>query len=79
MLLCLIINALILGEVLNLVIIIYKDDTYYQEKLDTTNSLMTSHDFDPKLENEIRIFMNKTQNTGEKKKELEDFFEIISP
>ena len=43
MIVSLVINSLILGEVLNLVIIIYKRETNYQEKLDSTNSLMVSH------------------------------------
>ena len=56
----LLINVLILGDILNLVIVIFKDDTYYQEKLDNTNSLMANNNFDRKLEDEIRMFMNKT-------------------
>lgn len=57
---CLLINVLILGEILNLVLVIYKDDTENQDFLDSTNSLMTNNNFDGNLQDDIQLFMNET-------------------
>jgi hypothetical protein len=72
-------NAILFGQIADLVGNLSAKSTAIQEQLDQANTVMESIELEDEIQEEIRMFFNKTQSTKEAQVEFSDFLELISP
>lgn len=72
-------NAILFGQIADLVGNLSAKSTAIQEQLDQANTVMESIELQDEIQEEIRMFFNKTQATKEAQVEFSDFLELISP
>lgn len=77
LMLCLFVNAFVLSDVAVLIGEFGKEDSKYQEKLDSMNGLIMQLKLDDELAEDIREFFYETYNTRETQEELDNFFDMI--
>ena len=74
-----IVNAYIFGELAVLITQIGRKESRYQHVFDTANTAMSNIRLPENLKEEIRTYFKKVQNTMSQQRELNEFFEQISP
>ena len=74
-----ILNALIFGDIANLMLVIAKKDSDYQDKLDQANTVMANIHLDAKTADELRAFLQKTSTTRQAQLDFAHFSSMITP
>ena len=74
-----IVNAYIFGELAALLTQIDRKQARYQHAFDAANTAMSNINLDEKLKEEIRTYFKKVQDTMSQQRELNEFFDQISP
>ena len=74
-----IVNAYIFGELAVLLTQIDRKQARYQHVFDAANTAMSNINLDEKLKEEIRTYFKKVQDTMSQQRELNEFFDQISP
>ena len=76
---CSFLNALLFGDIVNLIYVLQSDSTYYQMNLDTTNRMLLFIDIPYDQATDTRVFILKTQQNKDKQTDLNEFLDILSP
>ena len=72
-------NANIFGEMAVLITALEQKTKNYQEKLDLANTAMKNIFIPPDLQDDVREYLQKTQQTRDNQEEFDLFLELIAP
>jgi len=76
---CAIVNAIIFGNFAVMLQSINRKSSEFQEKLENITDIMKNLNLHEEVKNNIRYYIEFTNNTHENQKEMDSFLSILSP